>query len=325
MMLCIIIESYRLKLVVRELTACLWPPKEIYMKFKSVLKILTSIFFISVFFTACATAPKASEPAVVKDTSGAVVEAVKKEPVKIVTTVYYPVKEESYFGDGAKDEYRVFTYNDDGTLLLKEDLYGSDDKLQESIVSNYFSPESGIKKFYGSDGNLKTYEKIILDSDGNILKNEKYDNKDNLQSISTYEYANGLKTNWKVYGSSNNLLSTTDYKYTGKLLTRIESLSPGGEMEEYFVLKYNSNGLLVENTHFNSVGDVEDSKTFEYKGGFLIMEQQHRKNGSVSRKIMYRNDKNGNHVEIVYMDAGDNVQERLVRTYESREEISYEK
>jgi len=295
------------------------------MKFKSVLKILANIFFIAVFFTACATTPKTTEPVVDKDTAAPAVEEVKKEPVKIVTTVFYPVKEESYFGDGTKDEYRIFSYNNDGTLLLKEELYSSDDQLQESIVSEYSGLESGIRKFYGSDGNLKSYENIILDSDGNILKNEKYDSKDNLQSISAYEYTNGIKVNWKVYNASNSLLSTTNYIYTGKLLTRIESLSPGGEMEEYFVLKYNSDDMLVENTHFNSDGKIEDSKTFEYKDGFLAMEQQHRKNGSVSRKVMYRNDKKGNHVEIVFMDAGDNVQERLVRTYESREEISYEK
>jgi len=295
------------------------------MKLKLLLKFFTSVFFIAIFFTACATVPLTENVEVAADTTETVVKEVKKEPVKIVTTVFYTVKEESYFGDGTKDEYRIFSYNDDGTVLLKEELFSSDDQLQESIITEYSSSESGVRKFYSSDGNLKNYEKIKIDSEGNIVKNEKYDNKDNLQSISMYEYSNGLKTNWKVYGSSNNLLSTTNYIYSGKLLTRIESLSPGGEMEEYFVLKYNSDDLLLENTHFNSDGKIEDSKTFEYKDGFLVTEQQHRKNGSVSRKVMYKNDKNGNHVEIVYMDAGDNVQERLVRTYESREEISYEK
>ena len=295
------------------------------MKFKSVLKIFANIFFIAVFFTACATTSNTVEPAADKVTAAPAVEEVKKEPVKIVTTVFYPVKEESYFGDGTKDEYRIFSYNDDGTLLLKEKLYSSDDQPQESIVSEYLSSELAIRKFYGSDSNLKSYEKIIMDSNGSILKNEKFDNKDNLQSISAYEYKNGLKVNWRVYNASNSLLSTIDYIYTGKLLTRIESLSPGGDLEEYFVVKYDSNGLLVENTHFNTDGKIEDSKTFEYKDGFLFMEEEHRKNGSVSRKVMYQNDKNGNPVEIVFMDAGDNVQERLVRTYESREEISYEK
>ncbi len=295
------------------------------MKFKLVLKTLIPVFIISVFFTACATGPKPLESSVVEAATTPMVEQVKNEPVKIVTTVFYPVKEESYFGDGTKDEYRIFTYNDDGTLLLKEELFSSDDQLQESIVSEYSSSELYIRRFYGSDGKLKSYEKIAVDSEGNILKNEKYDNKDKLQSISAYEYKDGQKTSWKVYNSTNSLLSTTNYLYTGNLLTRIESLSPGGDLEEYFVLKYNSDGLLVENTHFNTDGKIEDSKTFKYKDGFLSMEEQHRKNGSVSRKVMYQNDENGNHVETVFMDAGDNVQERLVRVYESREEISYEK
>ena len=295
------------------------------MKIKSVLKIISSFFLIPAFFTVCATAPIPSESALAADKSTSVVEQVKKEPVKIITTVFYPVKEESYFGDGTKDEYRIFSYNDDGTLLLKEELFSSDDQLQESIVSEYSSSESSIRKFYDSDGNLKSYEKITMDYNGNILKNEKFDNRDNLQSISAYEYKNGLKINWKVYSASNSLLSSTDYIYTGKLLTRIESLSPGGDLEEFFVLKYDPNGLLMENNHFNSDGKIEDSKTYEYKDGFLFIEKQHRKNGSVSRKVMYQNDKNENPVEIVFMDAGDNVQERLVRIYKIREEISYEK
>ena len=295
------------------------------MKVKLLLKIFTSGFFISIFFIACATVPPTGKVETADDTTATVVKEVKKEPVKIVTTVFYTVKEESYFGDGTKDEYRVFSYNEEGTVLLKEELFSSDDQLQESIISEYSSSESGIRKFYGSDGNLKSYEKIQMDSDGNILKNEKYDSKDNLQSISEYEYKNRLKASWRVYSASNSLLSTTDYIYTGLLLTRIESLSPGGDLEEYFVLKYDSNALLLENAHFNYDGKIEDSKTYEYENGFLILEEQHRKNSSVSRKVMYKNDKKGNPVEITFMDAGDNVQERLVRVYDSREEISYEK
>ena len=80
-----------------------------------------------------------------------------------------------------------------------------------------------------------------------------------------------------------------------------------------------------ENIHYSANGEIVGSSSFEYKEGYLAMEKIHRKNGSVQRKILFINDQFGNPVETVFMDAGDNVQERLVRVYKSREVISYEK
>ncbi len=287
------------------------------MKLTSFLLALVAVFFIG-----CASSPEVSEMVTVKEDT--VTEEVKKEPVKIVTIVYYPVKVESYFGDGVKDEYTVLSYDEGGSLLLKEELFNADNSLQQSIVSKYSDSESSVKTTYDAAGTLLSYEKILLDVDANIIKKKKFDNKDILQSISEYEYKDGMKSIWKVYNESGSLLSTTLYIYSDSGLARIESMSPGGDLEEYFEIIYN-NGLLSENNHYNSDGEIQDSRSFEYKNGFLVMELVNRKNGSVLRKIMYTNDQWGNPVETVFMDAGDNVQERLITAYESREEISYEK
>ncbi|MCK5200626.1 MAG: hypothetical protein KAR21_19860, partial [Spirochaetales bacterium] len=249
---------------------------------------------------------------------------VKKEPVKIITTVFYTVVEESYFGDGVKDEYRVFTYDESGVFLLREDLFGADDVLQEYAEYEYTGSESILKRVYDAAGTLISYSLNVQDMDGNLLKKENYDSKDQLQTRSEYEYLNSMKSRWIVYSASQSLLSTTNYIYTDNLLTRIESLNPGGDMEEYFELSYNSAGMLLENIHYNTDGKIENSRSFEYKDGYLVMEKIHRKNGSVQRKIMYINDQFGNPVETVFMDAGDNVKERVIRVFESREEISYE-
>lgn len=294
------------------------PPGEIKMKITSFLLVLVAVFFIG-----CASGPAVSEIEIIQEDS--VIEEVKKEPVKIVTTVYYPVKVEFYFGDGVKDEYSVFSYDENGVYLLKEELFNSDDSLQQYILSEYPGSESSLRSVYDVSGTLLSYENNLFDMDRNILKKEKFDNKDVLQSTSEYEYKNGMKTSWKVFNESGGLLSTTLYIYSETVLMRIDSLSPGGELEEYFELVYDDNGMLLENNHFNSDDKIQDSRSFEYKNGFLSMELVNRKNGSVLRKIMYKNDQFGNPVETVFMDAGDNVQERLVTVYESREEISYEK
>jgi len=294
------------------------PPKEIKMKFRSFLLILVALLFFG-----CASSPEVSDKEPIATET--VVEEVQKEPVEIITTVYYPVKVDSYFGDGVKDEYTVYSYNEDGSLLLKEELFSTEDSLQQSVVFEYTGTESSVKSIYDGGENLLSYELNLIDIDGNTLKKEKFDSKDVLQSKSEYEFKDGKKITWKVFNETGSLLSTTNYNYTNDVLTRIDSLSPAGELEEYFDLQYDSNGLLLENKHFNSEGQIQDSRSFEYKDGFLVMELVNRKNGSVLRKLMYKNDQFGNPVETIYMDAGDNVQERLITIYESREEISYEK
>ena len=288
---------------------------------------LTTIFIavIAVFlFFGCASTGEVPEVITVEESKDPVVVEEKKEPVKIVTTVFYTVKEESFFGDGVKDEYQIFTYDDSGVFLLKVETFSADDVLQESI--KYENAKSETSKGLASDGSgvFLAYCLTSKDSEGNVLIYEKFDIKDVLQSRSEYEYKNGMKTVWRVYGASDNLLSTTNYLYTGDLLTRIESLNSGGGLEEYFELSYDSNAMLLENNHYNIDGKIEDSRSFEYKDGFLSMEKIHRKNGSVQRKILYVNDQFGNPVETVFMDAGDNVQERLFKVYNSREIISYE-
>ena len=272
----------------------------------------------------CASTGEVTEVVSVEETAEPVVEEVKKEPVKIVTTVFFPVLEESYFGDGVKDEYTIFTYDDNGVFLLKRELFSADDVLQELVVYEYTGSETRLGRIFDTAGALLSYGLNIMDEDGNILKNEKFDNKDVLRSRSEYEYQNGMKSVWRVYEASLDLLSITNYIYTDNLLKRIESLSPGGDMEEYFELSYDGAGMLLENIHYNTDGKIENSRSFEYKDGYLVMEKIHRKNGSVQRKIMYINDQFGNPVETVFMDAGDNVKERVIRVFESREEISYE-
>ncbi len=292
------------------------------MKLTYLLLVLVVVFFIG-----CTSSPAVIELETTEQISTAAVDVaqeVKKEPVKIVTTVFFPIKKDIYFGDGTKDEYRIFTYDEKGIFLLREDLYSSDEKLSEYSEYEYKGSDFFIKRNYDSAGNLVSYTDDNTDSDGNIIRVENYNSKDQLQSRSDYEYKDGLKIKWRVYGSSLNLLSETFYRYTDGKLTRIESVNSGGDLEEYFLLNYNSKGLVEKNTHYSASDEVEGSISYEYEDGYLTVEKFHRKNGSVKRKIMYINDKNGNPVEIVYMDAGNNVSERVIIAYESREEISYE-
>ena len=167
------------------------------MKLTPLLLVLAAVFLIG-----CVSGPFVSDMETGKEksvTEESVSEEVKKEPVKIVTTIFYPVKVESYFGDGVKDEYSVFTYSDGGIHLLKEELFNPDDSLVQYIEFEYSGTESSKRNTFDAAGNLLSFETIIMDMQGNIIKKEKFNNKDILQSISEYEYTNGKKTSWKVF------------------------------------------------------------------------------------------------------------------------------
>ena len=224
------------------------------------MKLTTFLFtvVVALLLFGCASTGEVTEPVAVEKTETVpVTEEVKKEPVKIVTTVFYPVLEESYFGDGVKDEYYVLAYDDSGVFLLKEELFRADDVLQESVVYEYTGSESRLGRISDAAGVLLSYGLDTMDADGNILTKEKFDSRDVLQSRSEYVYKNGMKSVWRVYGASLDLLSTTNYIYTDNLLTRIDSLSPGGEIEEYFELNYDNSGMLLKNIHYSADGEIE--------------------------------------------------------------------
>lgn len=284
---------------------------------KTYLLILAAVLVMA----GCATAPAVKEAASTVKEEPAVVE--KKEPVKVVTTVFYPVKETSFYADGTVDEVTVYTYDDKGEKLLKKEVFDSEGAIQEWEQFEYSSDMLAVKKMFDKSGDLQSYHKYGYDSSGNMISDTTFSPKDEVQSKSEFSWNSGKKVMWKVFDASGALLSNTEYVYENGLNTKILSKNPGGDMEEYFVIEYNSDGLPIKNTHYSRADKVLDARTFEYKNGVLVLEKILRANGSVKRKVVYSNDKDGNPVEIIYTDSADNVRERVVKEYKSREVISY--
>ena len=284
-------------------------------------RIYLAAFAAAVLIAGCATVPEVKEPPVVEKT--APVQEVKKEPVKVVTTVYYPVKETSLYSDGSVDEVTVYTYDDKGGKLLKKELFDSDNVLQESESYEYTGELLSVKKFFDKNGELQTYHKYEYDKDGNLVSDITFNPKDEVQSKSEYTWNEKKKIKWSVFDASGALLGTTEYVYEGDLNTKIINKDSAGNKAEYFVIDYNANGLPVKKTEFSADGKVLGARSFEYKDDLLVLEKVLRSNGSVKRKVVYSYDKAGNPVEIIYTDSADNVRERITKEYKSREVVSY--
>ncbi len=275
----------------------------------------------ALIFAGCASAPQTQKA--VPKTQKPAVTVKKKAPVKIETTVFYPVKEISYYGDGGVDEITLYTYDENGVNLLKKEVFDSDKVLEEMEKYEYSGSMVAVIKRFDKNKELQGYHKLQYNKDKKLTVDAVYNAKDELQSKSEYVWKDGVKVTWKVFDSTGALLNTTNYIYKNGLNVRINNLNSGGDMADYFVIDYNVSRLPVKNTHYNKAGTVLDSRSFSYKDGHLVGSTVLRGNGSVKRKIVYSNDKDGNPVEILYMDAGNNVSERIVREYKSRKVISY--
>lgn len=284
-------------------------------------RIYPAVLVAAFIIAGCATSPVVKDSGEVKKVEPAA--EVKKEPVKVVTTVYYPVKETSLYADGSLDEYTVYTYDEKGEKLLKKELFDSDNVLQEREEYEYTGDLPMVKKFFDKNSDLQNYHTYEYDGAGNMVSDSTYNPKDELQSQSKYSWDGNKKVKWSVFDASGALFGTTEYIYEGDLNTKIVNRNSAGEEEESFVIEYNGSGLPVKNTEFTADGTVLGSRTFEYKDGLLVLEKVLRSNGSVKRKIVYSNDEAGNPLEIIYTDSADNVQERIKKEYKSREVVSY--
>lgn len=281
-------------------------------------RIYTLILITTAFFVGCA-----SVPVVEKKPVKPLVAVEKKVPVKVEKTVFYPVKETSYYADGEVDEVTLYTYDDKKAHLLKKEVFDNDGVLQGMETYEYSENMVIRSNWYTKNKELQGYHKFYYNKANELITDEFYDAKDNLQSKSEYTWVNGNKTAWKVYDGAGTLLSTTQYEYKSGLNIRINNLDPGGNNQDYFILDYDKDGHVMKETHFSNTDKVLDATVYNYKNGYLSEKDILRGNGSVKVKIVYSNDKDGNPTEITYMDSGNNVNERVEKEYDSRMETSY--
>ena len=303
-------------------------------RIKLTLSILVSIVIILGMF-ACAGgpdvtgAPGAPEKAEPEKAEAPATEAPEKaeeeeaEPQpeyrEVTERVQLVEKKSFYYPDGVLDRYRVYTYAETGADLLEEKLFNAEDELQERTDYSYEAGKIVSETTYDSDGNTVSTHRYEYDEDGNLVEDRLLGRNEELQSISRYEYGEkGRKVKWSVYDADDSLLAYTEYSYEDGKNTRIENYRPGGTLDDYFVIEYDDRGRRKRETWYTASGDIEEYRTYTYENGALVRETVHRGNDSVKRKIIYTNNEEGNAVKAVYMDGGDNVQERVAYEYVER-------
>ncbi|MCF7915570.1 MAG: hypothetical protein K9L66_10425 [Spirochaetaceae bacterium] len=281
-------------------------------------------------WTGCASQPDTSEkvsetkqeamPAEAEETA----EATEPEMEKVVEEVQLVTKRTTYYSDGVLASYRVYSYADEGTEKREEILYNSDDEAEERIVYTYEDGNLTESRHYNGNNELRRIHQFSYNDEGLLSEDLLLNAKEEQQTRQAYEYNSaGHKRKWLVYNSNDTLMSYSLYEYQDGLNTRIENYSAGNDLLDYFVIEYTPAGKPEKRVWYNSSDQREQSRVYEYENKALVNETILRANGSVKRKIVYVNNSFGNPVEVVYMDAGGDIQEQVTYDYITRSKVSY--
>src|SRR6056297_3604559 len=296
---------------------------------KSLIFVLLAGALV-LLWSGCASQPETSEKASEATTEAKTAEEEKTtettEPQleKVVEEVQLVSKRTTYYSDGVLASYRVYSYADEGTEKREEILYNSEDEAEERIVYTYEDGNLSESRHYNGSNELQRIHQFSYNDEGLLSEDLLLNAKEEQQTRQEYEYNSaGDKSKWLVYNSSDTLMSYSLYEYQDGLNTRIENYSAGNDLLDYFVIEYTSGGKPEKRVWYNSSDQREQSRLYEYEDGALVNETLLRANGSVKRKIVYVNNSFGNPVEVVYMDAGEDIQEQVTYDYITRNKVSY--
>ena len=284
--------------------------------------VLTLAFSLAMF--GCATAPAVEEA---PDSVAAIPEP-EVAPEPSFRTEYLLTRERSFRGDGRLDSYRELNYEPSGTGLLEELRYTADGRLLQATRYELMDGRPVEERLYNEENQLRAIRKYEYDQQGNLTMEEQLDPAEEFQTRSTYGYdAEGRRTSWQVFTSFAGLMGSTAYIYDKGTLVRIESLSPAGDIEEYFAIEVNNDGRPIRRTQYEArdsrLGYDRDRRLgyveYEYEGSTLVRETVRRATGAVQRSVHYEYDDNGNIIVETHFDASGNPLERLEREFIARE------
>ncbi len=248
-------------------------------------------------------------------------ETVPEEKKKVVLIEKIALVTKTVLSSGGFiDEYRTSEYGGEGISVLKEELYNSFDELLETVVYDYKDGINVRKSVLGPAGNLNSYHVYARDSSGYVERDETFNDSDELQLVSVYEYdSDGRKTKWSVLNEDNQLLSYTMYLYENGLNVRVENYSPAGDLEEYFILEYGADDVLLKYSAFTDGEKLESYIDYISEGGIIKEASFYLGNGFMREKIIYQHDDIGSVLKETIMDSRGKVSKETIREYIYRE------
>ncbi len=284
------------------------------------LSVVLVILF-SVLMFGCATAPAVEEaPDAVAAVPADPETQIAPEPEPSFRTVYLLSRERSLLGDGRLDSYRELSYEPTGTGLIEDLRFTATGRLMQARRYELRDGRPVEERLYDQENQLRAIRRFDYDAHGNLSMEEQLDAAEEFQTRSTYGYdAEGRRTSWQVFSSFAGLMGSTAYSYENDRLSRIESLSPSNDLEEYFVIEYDNEGRPTRRTQYDARDRRLGYIQYEYDGDLLMSETVRRATGAVQRSVRYEYDQAGNIVGETHFDSSGNPRERIEREFIIRE------
>jgi hypothetical protein len=155
----------------------------------------------------------------------------------------------------------------------------------------------------GTKTRLTTYNK-----NGNKLRTESSDFKNNLYVIELYGYLDGSRV-------SASKVIQREYSPPFGSIGRRSNRDPDRRYDHRFEFKYDEKKRLTEKTNFFSNGDILERYVYKYEGN-QKEELVYSENGSLVRRHLYILDDKGNTIERTDFDADGSVRSKSSYTYE---------
>ena len=210
----------------------------------------------------------------------------KMVEVEVEETIYYPLIEKSYYGDGQIDTITNYTY--DATYKIQKSVQTNEQgEVLESQIYQY-DDELLVKRLnYGFANSLNSYSVFTYDSNGNLITETMYDSNDKVQSISEFDYKDNLIVNWRTLSGNGGVLALTTYVYNkNSQLVKIEIRDAGNSIDGIISKKY-IDGLLVSEEILDSKGNTEKTTSYTYNNNLLTEVIYMDSKGKKSRSESY--------------------------------------
>lgn len=256
-----------------------------------------------------------------------------------------PLKQESFDAD-SKERVESMTYEyDDAGFLIKKTTFDKDNQVrsvhvytrsdaaamigekvltlqQVNAAANMAADMKHTLRVLENPLTIKkleetTYVDTKTDGTGWINTDHFYADKEQLMSVSRYEYNEfGAKIVWQNYNESDVLQSIAEYVYDDMgNNVKIDIKRATGEADGHIIMEYDDAGNMVTEEFFNPKGELERMNTYEYTDGKLMVINNHRANKSIKTKNKYEYNENGIPARIIVTDSKDKVKEIIEQEY----------
>lgn len=263
-----------------------------------------------------------------KDEREAERQRIKASNITSVTVTKYEYKFGKREEEGTKTKY--LEYDDSGNKTLEiRYKYGEDEYRKVEYKYNKPAGEVEITTL-DYDDVIKKITREKYNKNGDIREESEYGSSGDLKYKIIYEFdADNKLVKQTRYNTTGNILKFTDYTYNGSNLSEKITKSDSVNVLEKYTYKYDGDNNLTEEKIYKHEGNVNETYVYKYEGknrteeikqnaeGVMVYKIVNKYNESgyktertlytsdgstISLKVNYKYDKNGNPIEELESD-----------------------